>query len=67
MEPLHLSFFKNSALYKQTSPFLVRVFVKQYPGHRTAQFDGPDFPSQDEYQVYTWFAHASYAFLLSLI
>ncbi|KIM29498.1 hypothetical protein M408DRAFT_328750, partial [Serendipita vermifera MAFF 305830] len=50
----------------KVSPFLIRVFVKQYPGHRTSQFDGPDFPSQDEFQVYTWMDSTLQELLLTL-
>ncbi|PVG03439.1 hypothetical protein CPB86DRAFT_869379 [Serendipita vermifera] len=50
----------------KTSPFMIRTFIKQQPGHKVSYFDGAELPAQDEIQLYTWMDATLQELLISL-
>ena len=44
----------------QTSPFLVRTFVKIGGFHRLTLFEDGTLPTTDEQQIFTWYVYFKY-------
>lgn len=43
--------------FRQTTPFLIRTFVKIGGFHHTSLFEEGKIPVSDERQLYTWYVH----------
>ena len=44
-----------SLIFSQTTPFLIRTFVKIGSFHRLTLFEDGALPTTDEQQIFTWY------------